>query len=257
VRRRHAGFTLIEVLVALAIVVVGMAAVLEALSSSANTVLYLRDKTLAQWVGLNQIATTRLGLQPGQVPPTGNTTGDLDYAGRSWHWRQEVTTTQIAGIVRIDVDVRPADVKAAGDDRGWFTTVSGIAGDALAPSQGVTPMWGNGGMPGQCPPGTPGCETQQQCPPNTPGCNAQQCPPGTPNCNAQQQCQPGQPNCTNSTTPAQPCQPGSLGCNPQSPTNSMPGISGPGISNPPAPAPAPAPAPPPGEQPGDIGSTNQ
>jgi general secretion pathway protein I len=194
--RRCGGFTLIEVLVALAIVALGMAAVLEALSSSANTVLYLRDKMLAQWVGLNQVATVRLGLQPGQIPAVGNTTGDLDYAGRSWHWRQEVTALQINGIVRIDVKVRPAEVKA-GDDNGWFATVSGVAGDALAASQGTTPTWGTGGLPGQggepCAPGQLGCNNPQQqpsCPPGTPGCqqnptvapgNSVPPPPGTPN----------------------------------------------------------------------------
>ena len=54
------GFTLIEVLVALAIVAIGMAAVLGTLTSSANTVVYLRDKTFANWVALNQIAQLRL-----------------------------------------------------------------------------------------------------------------------------------------------------------------------------------------------------
>ena len=59
------GFTLIEVLVALAIVAIGMSAVLSALSSSADTVSYLRDKTFAQWVALNKIATLRIsGQQP-------------------------------------------------------------------------------------------------------------------------------------------------------------------------------------------------
>ena len=55
-RARARGFTLIEVLVALVIVAIGMAAVLGALSSSANTLSFLRDKTFAQWVALNQIA---------------------------------------------------------------------------------------------------------------------------------------------------------------------------------------------------------
>ena len=192
-RVRSAGFTLIEVLVALAIVAIGMAAVLESLTASANTVLYLKDKTIAEWVGLNQIANTRLQLQPGQVPMTGNTTGDMDYAGRSWHWRQEVTPTQVAGIVRIDVKVRPADVKA-GDDNGWFSTVSGIAGDALAASQGTTPTWGNGGMGAPCQPGI------------TQNCN-QQCPPGTAGCNTPTNQQP-------------PCPAGTF-C-PQTPTNSAP-----------------------------------
>ena len=67
------GFTLIEVLVALAIVVIGMAAVMGAIPSSAKTVSYLRDKTFAQWVAENQIVTIRLS---GQLVQAGNTNGD-------------------------------------------------------------------------------------------------------------------------------------------------------------------------------------
>jgi len=133
------GFTLIEVLVALAIVAIGMSAVLSALSSSADTVSYLRDKTFAQWVALNKIATLRIS---GQQPPTGNSNGDTDYAGRSWHWRQAVVATEVPGVVRIDVSVRPAEVKG-GEDNGWVTTVSGISGNSVGtPDGGATPVWG-------------------------------------------------------------------------------------------------------------------
>jgi general secretion pathway protein I len=156
--RRTCGFTLIEVLVALAIVTIGMAAVLGALTSSANTVSYLRDKTFAQWVALNQIATLRLS---GQMTATGNSDGNSDFAGRSWHWRREVTATQVPGVVRIDVRVRPADIKAD-EDSGWFTTVSGIQGDAVGIPNTVVPDWGaqvgpgiqSGQTPGRL--GTPG-----------------------------------------------------------------------------------------------------
>jgi general secretion pathway protein I len=136
--RGSRGFTLIEVLVALAIVTIGMAAVMSAITSSADTVSYLRDKTFAQWVALNQIATLRLS---GQMTATGNSDGDTDYAGRSWHWRQEVTATEVPGVVRIDVKVRPKDVKG-GDDNGWFTTVTGIQGDAVGIPNGFQPNWG-------------------------------------------------------------------------------------------------------------------
>lgn len=144
---RQRGFTLIEVLVALAIVAIGMAAVLGALTSSANTSVYLRDKTFAQWVALNQIALLRLS---GQQTPTGNSDGDTDFAGRKWHWRREVTTTQVPGVVRIDVKVRPAEIKAD-DDNGWFTTVSGIQGDAVGAPNGYLPNWGVQTLPGLAP----------------------------------------------------------------------------------------------------------
>jgi len=146
------GFTLIEVLVALAIVAIGMAAVLGALTSSANTVSYLRDKTFAQWVALNQISTLRTS---GQMTPTGNSDGNVDFAGRSWHWRREVTATQVPGVVRIDVKVRPADIKVDGDN-GWFTTVSGIQGDAVGVPSGYLPDWGAQVLPGQPNGQTPG-----------------------------------------------------------------------------------------------------
>jgi general secretion pathway protein I len=149
---RRRGFTLIEVLVALAIVTIGMAAVLGALTSSANTTAYMRDKTFAQWVALNQIALLRIS---GQMTPTGNSDGDTDFAGRTWHWRREVTATQVPGVVRIDVKVRPAEIKGD-DDNGWFTTVSGIQGDAVGVPNGYLPDWGVQTLPGLSPTGQTG-----------------------------------------------------------------------------------------------------
>jgi general secretion pathway protein I len=135
-RRFRGGFTLIEVLVALVIVAVGMSVLMGTLTSSAKTVAYMQDKTFAEWVALNQIASVRIVLQKGQIPATGNTTGDIDLANRTWHWRQEVIDSQVPGIRRIDVKVRPKDIKA-GDDDSWYTTVSGLAGNGLgAPGTG-------------------------------------------------------------------------------------------------------------------------
>jgi general secretion pathway protein I len=183
------GFTLIEVLVALAIVTVGMAAVLGTLSSSADTIIYLRDKTFANWVALNQIALVRIS---GQLPAPGKSDGDVDFAGRKWHWRQEVNTTQVPGMVRIDVSVRPADVDSADSDRGWYATLSGLAGDAVGRPRGDLP-WGAqllapgsnaaGGTP-TTPGTTPGIKpgTRPSAPPisQTPSPSPQPPQPGSP-----------------------------------------------------------------------------
>jgi type II secretion system protein I len=99
------GFTLIEVMVALVIVAFGMGAVLAALSSAAGNITALHDKTLAQWVALNQVADTRLSLQ---VPTTGATEGDVKAFGNSnWHWRQDIVPVpSIPGLLEIVVRVQ-------------------------------------------------------------------------------------------------------------------------------------------------------
>jgi len=52
--RHDSGFTLVEVLVALMIVAMALAALMVAVSGTARTSGYLRDKTLAQWMALNR-----------------------------------------------------------------------------------------------------------------------------------------------------------------------------------------------------------
>ncbi|HVO49281.1 MAG TPA: type II secretion system minor pseudopilin GspI [Steroidobacteraceae bacterium] len=150
-RLASGGFTLIEVLVALVIVAVGMTALMSALNSSAGAVSYMTDRTFAEWVALNQIELFKLQRQPGQVPPVGNTVGDLDYAARGWHWRQDVTATQVQGIMRVDMKVRPKEVKA-GDDDGWYVTVTTLLGDAVG-APGTTILQWDGATAGTGQPG--------------------------------------------------------------------------------------------------------
>lgn len=165
VRRSRGGFTLIEVLVALAIVAIGMAALMTALTSSASTTVYMRDKTLAEWVALNQIEAVRLKLQR---PQKGESEGDAEMAGRKWKWHQEVMETEVKGIMRIDVSVKPAEI---GGDANWYTTLSAITGDALAFPRGDIDFYARtppqGGGPGpRGNPRTPGGTPQ---PGNNPG----------------------------------------------------------------------------------------
>jgi general secretion pathway protein I len=168
IRPRRGGFTLIEVLVALAIVAIGMAALMTTLTSAASSTIYMRDKTLAEWVALNQIEVVRLALQR---PQKGESDGDAEMGGRKWKWHQEVMETEIKGIMRIDVSAKPSDVSG---DNNWYATVSGITGDALQPPRGdidyyaVAPPNPQGG---QGPNGNPRNPVQPGIPPTTPPTN--------------------------------------------------------------------------------------
>ncbi|MGH8286174.1 MAG: type II secretion system minor pseudopilin GspI [Steroidobacteraceae bacterium] len=138
---RLRGFTLVEVLVALVIVAIGMAAVLASLTSAADTTAYLRERSFAEWVAMNRIAELRLQRQR---PADGKSSGDAEFAGRRWRWEQEILELEIPGTRRIDVRVRPADA-TGGRDTGWVATVSGIIGDAVAPPDGRVLAWPGSG----------------------------------------------------------------------------------------------------------------
>ncbi|HTE41188.1 MAG TPA: type II secretion system minor pseudopilin GspI, partial [Steroidobacteraceae bacterium] len=76
---RMAGFTLIEVMAALIIVSLGMLAVIQAVSQTANNTAYLREKTIAHWVAMNRLTEFRLTQQS---PPIGESSGEVEMAGR-------------------------------------------------------------------------------------------------------------------------------------------------------------------------------
>ena len=80
------GFTLIEVVVALAIVAIGMLAVFKTIGDTVNNVDELRDRSLAEWIADNRITEIRISRRDALRR---RDRGEVDYAGRKWHWRHE------------------------------------------------------------------------------------------------------------------------------------------------------------------------
>lgn len=121
------GFTLVEVLVALMIVAMGLAALMITVSGTARSSGYLRDKTLAQWIALNRLAEVRLNLNKFAQ----NTdTGELDFANRKWHYDTRYFDTSIATMKRVVVRVWAGDAKAKGNP---VAESIGFLGTAVAP----------------------------------------------------------------------------------------------------------------------------
>lgn len=121
------GFTLIEVLAALIIVSLGMLAVIQAVSQTVNNANYLREKTIAHWVAMNKLTEVRLNRS---APAGGESNGDVDMAGTTWHWRMRVSATDAETMQRIDINVAP---KTAGADAS-IASVSGFYGKAVGDS---------------------------------------------------------------------------------------------------------------------------
>jgi len=105
-RARHGGFTLIEVLAALAVLALALSAIIKATGENAVNAAYLRDKTLAHWVAMNRLAEIRLA---GAWPDTGGSNGSEEMAGREWFWQLQVQATPNPDMRRLDIDVRYDD----------------------------------------------------------------------------------------------------------------------------------------------------
>jgi general secretion pathway protein I len=116
---RISGFTLIEVMVALAIVALSLAAVTASMSQMIDAAQTMRDRTYASWIAQNRI--TQLRLAP-VMPDVGASNGEVEYANTDWSWRSVVSETGVDDLYRIDVSVS----LAGSDDT--IRTVTGFVG---------------------------------------------------------------------------------------------------------------------------------
>jgi general secretion pathway protein I len=132
------GFTLVEVLVALMIVAMGLAALMTAVSGTARTSGYLRDKTLAQWMALNRLSEVRLNLTKfGQNTDT----GEINFANRTWHYDTRYFDTSIATMKRVVVRVYAGDAKTKGNPLAEST---GFLGTSIATAGTSNVDWTTG-----------------------------------------------------------------------------------------------------------------
>lgn len=102
---RVRGFTLVEVMVALAIVAVALPALLMALSQQMDDTAYLRDKTAAQMVAANKLAEMRLVIGATRQLQAGKSNGVATLLDRDWHWWVQTLPTPVEKFFRVEISV--------------------------------------------------------------------------------------------------------------------------------------------------------
>ena len=100
------GFTLVEILVALAIVAVALAAGMRALAQSVDGASSLKARTLAMWIAQNRLANAQL-VTP--WPSVGADDGDAVQAGMRFVWHETVTATPNGAFRKIEIAVARPD----------------------------------------------------------------------------------------------------------------------------------------------------
>lgn len=141
-RPSERGFTLLEVLVAVAILGIAMAAIIKSVSENTANAAYLREKTFAHWVAVNKLAELRVT----EAWETGRSSGKSQMVEREWPWQVEISETPNSEIRRVDIAVfSPQNPEAQ------LASLTSMLGD---PKMRAAPQGqSGGGQPGAGQPG--------------------------------------------------------------------------------------------------------
>ena len=147
--RKRRGFTLLEVLVALAIVGLSLMGIAGKMVQMLNGASTMRDRTYAGWIAHNKITEFRLA---NVIPDVSASSGEVEYAGIDWAWRAVVSETGVENLYRVDVTV------SFPGGEPLMRPVSGFIGEPIRPGL-ANDSWIRGAR------GRPGQQGGQQPPP--------------------------------------------------------------------------------------------
>ena len=100
--RADRGFTLLEILAALAIVIIGIAAVTKATKGAVEVLQTTEDHVLASWVASNRLAELRINRTwPGTITKG----SEQDLGGRVWYYSESISKTTDPDLLRVDLSV--------------------------------------------------------------------------------------------------------------------------------------------------------
>ena len=107
---KSGGFTLIEIIVALAIVAISVLAISEGMQTHSTMTGELERRTVASWVASNRIAEIRYDAKVDRLRPNNKSTR-VKMGGYKWRVRAEVEETDVEAVFLVTVSVLDEDAR--------------------------------------------------------------------------------------------------------------------------------------------------
>ncbi len=103
---KTAGFTLLEMLIAVVIIAVVGITLSTAISGVANQTFSLERRSVAHWLAQNQVTRLRIDLRSNpRVLPEGKDSVRIFMSNRDWEVRTQIKPTEHPLMRRIEIDV--------------------------------------------------------------------------------------------------------------------------------------------------------
>jgi general secretion pathway protein I len=103
---KHKGFTLLEVLIALAVLATSLVALSGSLLNLTQNQTYQQNRTLAFYVATYRLAEFKLADDTIKI---GTTRGNISMFNRDWQWQQNISRTTERDFYRVEISIHSPD----------------------------------------------------------------------------------------------------------------------------------------------------
>ncbi|MFI4919477.1 MAG: GspI family T2SS minor pseudopilin variant LspI [Legionellales bacterium] len=107
-RVRGSGFTLVEVLLALAVIAIALTAMLKVTAQNIETTHRIKEKSISHWIAMQAVSMIQLNLIA--VNQSQESTQATTMFDQKWFWRAQIKTSPMPTIQLITISVSAKEI---------------------------------------------------------------------------------------------------------------------------------------------------